>query len=80
MVRTDFYDAVVERVREVEWDVEGRFLICETRAFGSFPKLAIVNVYAVVSSSPTLPVMLLLLTRKLRTVPMLLIRTRRPGR
>lgn len=47
LIRKDFFDAFVETVREVEWDAEGRFLVCETKAMGSVPPLAIFNVYAV---------------------------------
>lgn len=47
IIRQDFYDEYVERVREVTWDAEGRFLVCETRPCGVMPKLAIFNVYAV---------------------------------
>lgn len=47
IIRQDFYDSHVERVRECNWDVEGRVLVCETRAVGKTPKLAIINLYAV---------------------------------
>lgn len=47
IIRQGFFDAHVERVREVDWVREGRFLVCETKAIGSLPKLAIVNLYAV---------------------------------
>ncbi|KAK4505598.1 hypothetical protein PRZ48_003561 [Zasmidium cellare] len=47
IIRQDFFDAHVERVREVDWDLEGRFLVCETKPFQSLPKLAIINLYAV---------------------------------
>lgn len=45
--RQDFYDKFVDRVRECDWDLEGRVLICETRAVDNIPKLAIINLYAV---------------------------------
>lgn len=47
IIRQDYYDAFVERVRECDWDAEGRVLVCETRATGNVPKLAIINLYAV---------------------------------
>lgn len=47
IVQQDFCDAYVEKVREVDWDLEGRFLVCETRPMQSVPKLAIFNLYAV---------------------------------
>nr|POF24008.1 hypothetical protein CFP56_54944 [Quercus suber] len=47
IVRKDFHDSQVARVRPVEWDEEGRFLVVETRATKTTPKLAIFNVYAV---------------------------------
>ncbi|CZT23917.1 uncharacterized protein RCC_09632 [Ramularia collo-cygni] len=47
IIREDYYDECVERVRDCEWDGEGRVLICETRAVGKVPKLAIINLYAV---------------------------------
>lgn len=47
IIRQDFYDAFVDKVRPVKWDNEGRFLVCETRATSSLPKLAIFNIYAV---------------------------------
>lgn len=47
VIRQDFFDAHVERVREVDWDLEGRFLVCETKSIQSLPKLAIYNLYAV---------------------------------
>lgn len=50
IIRQDFHDDFVVRVREVSWDVEGRFLVCETKAIASAPRLAIFNVYAVSTS------------------------------
>lgn len=47
IIREDFLDQSVERVREVSWDSEGRFLVTETKESGGSPKLAIINVYAV---------------------------------
>ncbi|SMQ47546.1 unnamed protein product [Zymoseptoria tritici ST99CH_3D7] len=47
IIREDFYSTYVERVRHVDWDAEGRFLVCETRAAGLQPKLAFINIYAV---------------------------------
>ncbi|CAK4030124.1 DNase I [Lecanosticta acicola] len=47
LIRTDFFDKVVNNVRTVDWDAEGRFLVCETRVSGMMPRLAIINVYAV---------------------------------
>lgn len=47
IIRQDYYDSCVERVRECRWDSEGRVLICETKAIGRQPKLAIINLYAV---------------------------------
>lgn len=47
IIREAFFNAHVERVREVDWDLEGRFLVCETRSVGLLPPLAIFNLYAV---------------------------------
>ena len=47
IVRKDFYDRFVDTIRPVDWDKEGRFLITETKAQEGFPKLALINVYAV---------------------------------
>jgi hypothetical protein len=47
IIREDFYEAYVERVRPVDWDAEGRFLVCETKAVDRQPKLAFINIYAV---------------------------------
>ena len=47
IVRKDFADQYVERMRTVDWDAEGRFSIIETRAHADLPKLAIFNVYMV---------------------------------
>ena len=47
VIRKDFYDRAVDSVREVEWDLEGRFSVIETRACAALPKLAVVNVYLV---------------------------------
>lgn len=42
IIRTDFMQEEVLHVREVDWDIEGRILVIETKS-----KLAIFNVYAV---------------------------------
>ncbi|KAI9753437.1 MAG: hypothetical protein M4579_005157 [Chaenotheca gracillima] len=42
IVREDFWNRQVLRCREVDWDLEGRVLVLETRS-----KLAIFNIYAV---------------------------------
>ena len=47
IVRQDFADKYVERMRTVDWDAEGRFLVIETKAGLDLPKLAIFNVYMV---------------------------------
>lgn len=47
IVRKDFADEHVERMRTVDWDVEGRFSVIETKASIDMPKLAIFNVYMV---------------------------------
>ncbi|KAK5116510.1 hypothetical protein LTR62_008059 [Meristemomyces frigidus] len=47
IIRRDFYERYVDRIRPVSWDKEGRFLVIETRAEGALPKLAMINVYAV---------------------------------
>lgn len=47
IVRKDFSDAFVERMRTVDWDAEGRFSVIETKAGLGMPRLAIFNVYAV---------------------------------
>ncbi|GAB7359927.1 hypothetical protein MBLNU230_g7453t1 [Neophaeotheca triangularis] len=47
IIRKDFYDDCVTDVRPVEWDLEGRFLVIETRAALGMPRLAFINVYAV---------------------------------
>lgn len=44
IIRQDYHDSSVERVRECDWDTEGRILVCET---STAPKLAIINLYAV---------------------------------
>ena len=45
VIREDFLQRHVTRVREVEWDVEGRVLVTEVRARGR--RLSVWNVYAV---------------------------------
>lgn len=47
IIRKDFADKSVDRVRPVSWDLEGRVLVTEKRADDSGPKLAVFNVYAV---------------------------------
>jgi exonuclease III len=47
IVRQDFADKYVERMRTVDWDAEGRFSVIETKANLDLPKLAIFNVYMV---------------------------------
>lgn len=47
VVRQDFADKYVDRMRTVEWDAEGRFSVIETKASLGLPKLAIFNVYMV---------------------------------
>ncbi|KAK1075462.1 hypothetical protein LTR12_011582 [Friedmanniomyces endolithicus] len=46
IIRKDWFLTHVERVRPVSWDLEGRFLVIETKAIGPRP-LAIFNIYAV---------------------------------
>lgn len=43
IVREDFVAEFGVKVREVEWDLEGRFLVCETQVRPGVPKLAIFN-------------------------------------
>lgn len=47
IIRTDFADRHVERIRPVSWDLEGRFLVIETKSAGDAPPLAIINAYMV---------------------------------
>ena len=47
IVRKDFKDRYVDRIRTVQWDTEGRILAIETKATNDIPKLAIFNVYLV---------------------------------
>ncbi|KXT06566.1 hypothetical protein AC578_8589 [Pseudocercospora eumusae] len=47
LIREDFVECYVEKVRQVDWDAEGRFLVCETKARGAVPRLAIFNCYLV---------------------------------
>ncbi|KAK3686721.1 hypothetical protein LTR37_019513 [Vermiconidia calcicola] len=47
IVRADFSERYVDKVRPVSWDAEGRFLVIETKATERMPKLAFINVYAV---------------------------------
>jgi exonuclease III len=52
IIRKDFHDTHVQRTRDVSWDVEGRFLVTETRSTMGVPKLAIFNIYAVCFPAP----------------------------
>lgn len=47
IIRKDFSDQYVDRMRTVDWDAEGRFSVIETKAGLDLPKLAIFNVYMV---------------------------------
>jgi len=47
IIRKDFADQYVERMRTVDWDAEGRFSVVETKPHVDLPKLAIFNVYMV---------------------------------
>jgi exonuclease III len=47
IVRKDFADQYVERMRTVDWDAEGRFSVIETKAGLHVPRLVIFNVYMV---------------------------------
>lgn len=47
IIRECFKDKYVDTIRPVKWDSEGRFLVIETKAIGTIPKLAIFNVYMV---------------------------------
>ncbi|KAF2209225.1 hypothetical protein CERZMDRAFT_47723 [Cercospora zeae-maydis SCOH1-5] len=47
IIREDFIAEFGAEVREVEWDAEGRFLVCETQARPGVPRLAIFNCYLV---------------------------------
>ncbi|KAK3671307.1 hypothetical protein LTR78_008767 [Recurvomyces mirabilis] len=47
IIRRDFFESHVEKLRLVDWDQEGRFLVVETKALGPVPRLAIFCVYAV---------------------------------
>lgn len=47
IVRQDFANQYVDRMRTVDWDAEGRFSVIETKAGLGLPKLAIFNVYMV---------------------------------
>ncbi|EME86278.1 uncharacterized protein MYCFIDRAFT_124304, partial [Pseudocercospora fijiensis CIRAD86] len=47
LIRQDFVQRYVEKVRQVDWDAEGRFLVCETKANDAVPRLAILNCYLV---------------------------------
>ena len=43
IVREDFIAHFNAKFREVDWDLEGRFLVCETEAREGIPRLAIFN-------------------------------------
>lgn len=47
IIRKDFADQYVERMRTVDWDAEGRFSVIETKPLPDLPKLAIFNVYMI---------------------------------
>lgn len=47
VIRQDFADHWVERVRPVDWDLEGRFLVTELRAASNNQRLALINAYMV---------------------------------
>ncbi|KAK4992588.1 hypothetical protein LTR66_006239 [Elasticomyces elasticus] len=46
IIRKDFMDDQVERIRTVDWDCEGRFQVIETKG-SLLPRLSIWNIYAV---------------------------------
>ena len=47
VIRQDFADRWVERVRPVEWDLEGRFLVTELKGGSRMQRLALINAYMV---------------------------------
>ncbi|KAI7218861.1 DNase I-like protein [Hortaea werneckii] len=47
IIRQDFADRWVERVRPVDWDLEGRFLVTELKATSKTQRLALINAYMV---------------------------------
>ncbi|KAI6823661.1 DNase I-like protein [Hortaea werneckii] len=47
IIRQDFADRWVERVRPVEWDFEGRFLVTELKAASNAQRIALINAYMV---------------------------------
>ena len=47
IIRQDFADRWVERVRPVDWDLEGRFLVTELEAASETRRLALINAYMV---------------------------------
>jgi exonuclease III len=47
IIREDYSKTVVGKIRPVDWDAEGRFLVLETKESLGIPKVAIINVYAV---------------------------------
>ncbi|KAI7279624.1 DNase I-like protein [Hortaea werneckii] len=47
IIRQDFADRWVERVRPVDWDLEGRFLVTELKAASNTQRLALINAYMV---------------------------------
>lgn len=47
IIRKDFFNQRVSRIGTVDWDREGRFLVCETKPDTTGRRLAIFNVYAV---------------------------------
>ncbi|KAI7261091.1 DNase I-like protein [Hortaea werneckii] len=47
IIRRDFADRWVERVRPVDWDLEGRFLVTELKGHSKTQRLALINAYMV---------------------------------
>ncbi|KAI6851440.1 DNase I-like protein [Hortaea werneckii] len=47
IIRQDFADRWVERVRPVDWDLEGRFLVTELQGGSRTQRLALINAYMV---------------------------------
>ncbi|QIW96161.1 hypothetical protein AMS68_001679 [Peltaster fructicola] len=47
LIRKDYLRDIVQEVREIAWDDEGRILLVESKATRSMPKLAVFNVYLV---------------------------------
>ncbi|KAK5138540.1 hypothetical protein LTR08_000128 [Meristemomyces frigidus] len=47
IIRKDVSDEIVDRVRLVDWDREGRFMVIETKSTEHRPRLAFINAYMV---------------------------------